>query len=211
MGGTRTRRTKGEYRRSHSVEAVWVDSPEEPKRVVRKREGVKVTETIMSAPENGSMTMEGMMRMMMELEASRDTLREKAERDRREEERGKRDQTRELRWQERDERMMTRWQSQMDAASTRARPGSEMAKIPVATLPRLCEGKSLTSFLAVFEAQMKGSKVPKDQWKLHLVGQMSKSHQDRVFKCIADDDATYGDIVRKLGNVEDVTQFLNFC
>ena len=118
---------------------MWGGSPEEPKRVVRKREEVKVTETKMSAPENSGMTMEGMMRMMMELEASRDTRQEEAERkreaerERREEEQDKREQERELRWQEREERMMTRWQNQMDAASTRARPGSEVAKIPVVT------------------------------------------------------------------------------
>ena len=56
---------------------------------------------------------------------------------------------------------------------------------------------------------MKESKVLEDQWKLLLVGQLSKSHQDRVSKCIADDDATYGDIVRTLGNVEDDTYIKN--
>ena len=77
------------------------------------------------------------------------------------------------------------------------------ANIP--TLPRLGPDSSQETFLTTFEAQLRGSGVPEDTWKYHLIGQLDDTHRAKLTDCMSEDVFTYEDLVERLGKVDSET------
>ena len=85
-----------------------------------------------------------------------------------------------------------------DSGAVRSCSGSSKAGCrpgQVTNFVRLSDDEPLGPFLATFEAQMRCSRVPVEQWKVHLLGQLDKGHCIKLEGCIANEDSTYDDIV----------------
>jgi len=106
---------------------------------------------------------------------------------------------------EREDRLVEQFHAQLNAASGGARPVAESARIPTPSLPKLSLNSSLETFLTTFETQLKGSSVPEDTWKYHLIGQLDDSHRAKLTDCMNAEDFTYNDVVRRLGRLESET------
>ena len=98
----------------------------------------------MSQQQAGGFSMEVFMRMMAEIETSRERRREEADRRREDAERrtedGRREEAEEQRARdrEREDRILTQLQNQLEAANGRARPAAEPVRAPMPSLRRLC-------------------------------------------------------------------------
>ena len=75
----------------------------------------------------------------------------------------------------------------------------------IPTLPRLGPDSSLETFLTTFETQLRGSGVPEDTCKYHLIGQLDDTHRAKLTDCMGEDVFTYEDLVERLGRVDSET------
>ena len=165
----------------------------------------------MSRQESAGFNMETFMKMMADMEEKRDRRREEERRKEREdrEEQRRRDREKEetereereqerKRDREREDRVIQQLQEQLGAANATTRPIPEQTRMPIPTLPKLGPDTPLETFLTTFEAQLRGSGVPEDQWKYHLIGQIDDKHRTLLTDCMADDTFTYANLVERL-------------
>jgi len=105
----------------------------------------------------------------------------------------------------REDRQIEQFQAQLNTANGGARPVAECARIPTPSLPKLGPNSSLETFMTTFETQLRGSGVPEDTWKYHLIGQLDDSHRAKLTDCMNAEDFTYDDLVRRFGRLESET------
>ena len=174
----------------------------------------------MSRQESARFSMEAFMRMMAEVEESRDKRREESERQRKEEEglrreeervrreeddRQRREEERKRREEEREENRRIIQQLQEQVVAVRALVAAMPARPVIPNLPRLGAESSVDTFVTTFEAQLRLAGVGEDQWKLLLIGQLEEMHREKVAESIADTDSTYNDLITQLGRLDTET------
>ena len=105
----------------------------------------------MSQQQVGGFSME-VLRMMAEIETSRERRREEADRRREDAERRTVQRARD---REREDRILTQLQNQLEAVNGRARPAAEPVRAPMPSLPRLSANDPPEPFIAAFETQLR--------------------------------------------------------
>ena len=79
---------------------------------------------------------------------------------------------------------------------------ADPVRFPMPSLSRLGANAPLEPCIAAFETQLRGSEVAVDQWKYHLIGQIEDTHRAVLVDQLANEDSTYDDLVRGLGQLE---------
>jgi len=98
-------------------------------------------------------------------------------------------------------------QKLMEAMMARAGVRDVPPPTPAVRLPTLSEGGSVEIFIEALETALKAGAVPMNQWKRHLVSNISQTTLAKVGKVLLIEDATYDEVVAVLREGVSIT----FC